>query len=233
MILRFLNIKINVANPHKQSYQPTLLSMMCLLPDEIINIIVNYYNIKQRINVLVDDYVSNISDISNISNLRFVCSKFKKAFNFMIQKILRLDYMMYLLKKHRSFSSELSLCTNSIDYYNYYNNITKYCVNNDCCYQNAKIIGYKGLIVLKRKNYMAGILRFYYPKELELPHDDDNDPYGTNFEYMFRRRQCLDGPKIKRLIPYCLDCMHKFGYIERRSDGQLTPYGDGDCDEMW
>lgn len=202
------------------------MSMLCSLPGEIFDIIINYYNIKHK------QPTSELFHHNKIISLRLVCKQFKNTFNFMIQKIMRLDRTIYLFNKKLSFSTMLSLCTNSTyhyGHYNYYKNIIKYCVNNNCCYKNAKISNHKGFVVLKRKNHMAGMLHFYYPKDLELPHDDENDPYGTNHEYRFRLGQCLDGPRIKRFIPYCFACMHKFCYIERRSDGQLTPYGDSDC----
>ena len=76
-------------------------------------------------------------------------------------------------------------------------------------------------------NYCLGMMYFYYPPqyELEPPHDEENDPYGINYEYVIRQRQCAKAQYHKQYIHYCEDCMIEFDILYKRADGLETPFG--------
>jgi len=200
-------------------YYKRLLPMALILnlPAELLNIISTSYNTEEQ-------YYSKY-----VCNMRLVCRQFYKAINLMTIKIHRFNQVLFSIKNKRCLATEFALCKNNRDYCEYYRNIIKYCVNNNCKRDSAFTEGslyIKGLIINQRQNYMLGMTYFYYPQELMEEHDYINDPYGTNFEYPHRLRQCLNGPYIKQVMPYCTSCMHKFCYIEKRSDRLATPFGD-------
>ena len=72
-----------------------------------------------------------------------------------------------------------------------------------------------------------GLTTFYYPHELMEGHDYIEDPYGPNYEAMYRIRQCENGPQVRRNIPYCIPCMIKYVNFGEREDGLEVPFGSG------
>lgn len=194
------------------------MALILNLPEELLNIISTCnYNINLG------------AQENSACNMRLVCWQFYKAIDFMTIKIHRFNQVLFSIKNKRTLANEYILCKTPRDYCEYYRNIIKYCVNSNCKRDSGFTEGsfyIKGLIINQRQNYMRGVTYFYYPQELIEDHDYINDPYGTNFEYPHRFKQCLNGPCIKQVIPYCTSCMHKFCYIEKRSDGLATPFGD-------
>ena len=69
-----------------------------------------------------------------------------------------------------------------------------------------------------------GMTKFYYPEELCEPHDEDEDPYGPNFEYRYRFMACKESICVDRYIPYCMVCMTSNVNVGTRSDGLEVPY---------
>lgn len=79
---------------------------------------------------------------------------------------------------------------------------------------------------LSEKKIVGNIL-FFYPRYLR-DYIEDNDYYNSS-EYIIdrwhRQLECKNGPKIKRFIPYCIVCMHRFVNYGYRNDGNKVPYG--------
>ena len=97
------------------------------------------------------------------------------------------------------------------------------CINKDRYSISSVLLNIKAVPV----NYCLGMIYFYYPPqyELEPPHDDENDSYGTNYEHVIRQRQCANAPYNKQYIPYCEDCMVELDILYKRADGLETPFG--------
>jgi len=74
---------------------------------------------------------------------------------------------------------------------------------------------------------IVGNIIFFYPNYLtEYAYIDDHISQTEYIIYRwYRHVQCKNGPKIKRFIPYCESCMHKYVNYGYRNDGNQVPYG--------
>lgn len=74
---------------------------------------------------------------------------------------------------------------------------------------------------------VVGNVIFFYPKYLTRYVDNNN--YINSIEYIldrwYRHEQCKNAQKVKRFIPYCERCMHKYVNYGYREDNQEVPYG--------
>ena len=137
--------------------------------------------------------------------LRLVCKDFYNNINFISIKIDKFNKVISNITNDFTINSDYGMSKRTSDYFKNINDL-RFCVNHDCSCYNRK--------------YMMKIVYFYYPKNLI------EDEYDANYIHYLRLTQCMSAPYIKRFIPYCKECMHKFCYIEKRSDGENMPYGN-------
>ena len=99
-----------------------------------------------------------------------------------------------------------------------------YCINNNCI--NEKNNYTENPIYPVSYKPMNNLI-FFYPKFLTKREDNENNLNNENnviIEWI-RYNECLNGAKIKRFIPYCKNCMHRYVNYGYREDGDKIQYG--------
>lgn len=101
------------------------------------------------------------------------------------------------------------------------------CCNVDCIscedeeeYDNGRSVSFKDDTIT---TVALGVSYFYYPENL-TPTYNGSDIYEKSINLYTRLNECRDVPYIKRLIPYCYDCMKKYVVFQERKDLQEIPY---------
>ena len=174
-----------------------------ILPKELIHTILNF----------------NKFNVSYRCELRLVCKDFYNNISFMSIKIYKFNRKIFNITNDFTITPDYGMSKRTSDYFKNINDI-RFCVNNNCTSYNNSY--YRDHLHNDRKCMMK-VVYFYYPKNLV---EDEYDAYGANYIHCLRLRQCMSAHYIKRFIPYCQKCMHKFCYIEKRPNGQIIPYGN-------
>lgn len=175
------------------------------MSNQIINIINNFDIVNHIYTFLftVDDK-SAVACINKALN-----QEFKSKSYFAIQ------HENIRLKQRENKNYDLFICINSECRKKYYSLLTKNILDN---------------ITFFNKKRVVGNVYFFYPKK--LTRYEDIDLYINSSAYTLvrscRYEECRKGEKIKRFIPYCELCMHKYVNYGYRHDGELIPFGYSD-----
>ena len=98
------------------------------------------------------------------------------------------------------------------------------CANRDCYYDICRLTNSRA------PPPALGWTTFYYLGDEIEPM---NDPFGDNWvphATSHRKKACLKAPRLKRFVPYCLHCMHRYfeyGVDKTKGLGSLytIPFG--------
>mgnify|MGYP001164296425 CR=1 FL=1 len=156
--------------------------------------------------------IFHLCNARSLIQLKIVCQEYSKAITtFMIQRKLFANKYHYLLRLNNlKDNSNISLHK---------------CVNHACVNRVETRVQNKTTIALMT---CMGLFYFYYPDELQEPHDVINDPYGLILYNPIRISQCRKAPHHKQFIHYCEDCMVDNLVLYERKDKLETPYGNKD-----
>jgi hypothetical protein len=144
---------------------------------------------------------------------------FQGASNMVKLKIAYLNGKIILLNPTKGISLQLSSRLTINDY-----TPKKNCINANCGWWNPTNAGLSQNRKATFKNKLLGPTTFYWPIDLCDQHDYDNDPYGINFEYSIRQKQCHNARCFTRYIPYCEMCMRMYVNIGERNDHNEVPF---------
>tara|TARA_B100001093_G_C26707054_1_gene961705 strand:- start:684 stop:1229 length:546 start_codon:yes stop_codon:yes gene_type:complete len=168
-----------------------------------INNLINYDDIMNHIY----SFLSTVDDQTAVTCInKRLYELFKSKSYFAIQKENLILEMAYNY-------NDIFICINA-ECREEYNNITKY----DIDYSLDKNLNKKKIV---------GNVIFFYPKILTKYSVINNvtNPSQYILTHWYRYEQCKNGPKIKRFIPYCELCMHKYVNYGYRDDGDIVPFG--------
>ena len=152
-------------------------------------------------------FLSTVDDKTAITCInKTLYELFKSKSYFAIQKenlILEMTYSYH----------DIFICVNA-ECRKEYNNLTEF----DIDYSLDKNLNKKKIV---------GNIIFFYPKILTKYREIDNviNPNQYILTHWYRHEECKNGPKIKRFIPYCELCMHKYVNFGYREHGDIVPFG--------